>query len=313
VAADLGELKEPVRNWDDLNALLDAAISERILKTLSTRKPVFLAARYRRTGTPGVLALLVSPGSPPEVLAMESASSDLDVLTLRSGATRKLLSTKSVAIFGIGAIGSFVADLLARSGVRSLHLVDGELLRPGNVVRHLARSSQVGLPKVEAVRRCLLDLGLMQAGDVTTSDRPLSSIDEALSIVATRDIVIDATGSGPALAMLDSVLADAHDPSLITVGLFREGGIARLDRYPLGEGEAHLGPIPILAGAISQRLESGCGDPVSLTPPSSVVAAASLATRQTVRLLTGASVPPSTIEIYEAQPDAPYDIEGVLR
>ena len=40
---------------------------------------------------------------------------------------------------------------LAESGIDSLRIVDGELLSPGNVVRHVAGHNQVGGPKVNAV------------------------------------------------------------------------------------------------------------------------------------------------------------------
>ena len=56
---------------------------------------------------------------------------------------------------GCGAIGSFAADLLFRAGVRQLTLCDGERLRPGNIVRHLAGAEQVGRAKTLAVLNCL--------------------------------------------------------------------------------------------------------------------------------------------------------------
>ena len=50
-------------------------------------------------------------------------------------------------IFGLGAIGSVVADLLHRSGVGELCLVDPDLVLPGNTTRHLVGEPAVGSPR----------------------------------------------------------------------------------------------------------------------------------------------------------------------
>ena len=44
-----------------------------------------------------------------------------------------------------GAIGSFVCDLLARSGVGSITAYDPDIIRPGNMICHLADVESVGL------------------------------------------------------------------------------------------------------------------------------------------------------------------------
>ena len=288
-------------------------VVNRILARIALGKDALVVAKYQRQGYPAVIALVVKPGSPPMVRAMPSASIDYDVLTLRSGSARATLATKNVAIVGTGALGSFTADLLARSGIAGLRLVDGDILRPGNVVRHLARLQHVGLPKVEAVKACIEELGLLAPDAVITHELFLVTPDDAVPRLAGSDIVIDATASGPALALLCAALSNPDDPPLLSVGLYRDGGIARVDRFPLAGSEEHFSAIPAGIPSGTTLLEAGCGDPVSPTPAHSVVAASALVVRAATRLLAGQPIPPTYIEVFEPQPDSPFDVEGLLQ
>ena len=61
------------------------------------------------------------------------------------------LSDRSALVVGAGALGSTVADQLARAGLGTLHVLDADHLDPGNTVRHTAWVMQSGLPKSAAV------------------------------------------------------------------------------------------------------------------------------------------------------------------
>ena len=67
------------------------------------------------------------------------------------------LASSHVAVFGLGGVGSYAVEALARSGVGQLTLVDRDTLSPSNINRQLyALHSTVGQPKAEmAARRCL--------------------------------------------------------------------------------------------------------------------------------------------------------------
>ena len=61
------------------------------------------------------------------------------------------LSRCHVAVFGLGGVGSYAAEILARSGVGELTLVDQDTLSLTNINRQLyALSSTVGEYKAEA-------------------------------------------------------------------------------------------------------------------------------------------------------------------
>jgi tRNA A37 threonylcarbamoyladenosine dehydratase len=66
------------------------------------------------------------------------------------------LSRCHVAVFGLGGVGSYAVEALARSGVGELTLVDQDTLSTSNINRQLfALTSTVGMPKAEAAaQRC---------------------------------------------------------------------------------------------------------------------------------------------------------------
>ncbi|MEI8199719.1 MAG: tRNA threonylcarbamoyladenosine dehydratase [Eubacteriales bacterium] len=69
------------------------------------------------------------------------------------------LSTSVVAVFGIGGVGSFAAEALARSGVGGIALFDDDTVCLTNINRQLiATLSTVGKPKVEVMRDRILDI-----------------------------------------------------------------------------------------------------------------------------------------------------------
>ena len=69
------------------------------------------------------------------------------------------LSAAHVAVFGVGGVGSFAAEALARAGVGTLTLVDHDVVNVTNLNRQLvALHSTLGRPKVEVMRERILDI-----------------------------------------------------------------------------------------------------------------------------------------------------------
>ena len=64
-----------------------------------------------------------------------------------------------VAVFGLGGVGGYAAEALARSGIGQLDLIDDDEINVTNLNRQiLALHSTVGLPKVEAAKNRILDI-----------------------------------------------------------------------------------------------------------------------------------------------------------
>lgn len=71
----------------------------------------------------------------------------------------KKLKAAHVAVFGLGGVGSYTAEALARSGVGELTLVDNDTIAESNLNRQLyALHSTLGMPKTEAAAQRVLDI-----------------------------------------------------------------------------------------------------------------------------------------------------------
>ena len=69
------------------------------------------------------------------------------------------LNRSRVLIFGVGGVGSYTVEALARAGVGNITVVDGDVIAPSNINRQLiALHSTVGRDKVEVVRERILDI-----------------------------------------------------------------------------------------------------------------------------------------------------------
>ncbi len=70
-----------------------------------------------------------------------------------------ILSDKNVILFGLGGVGSYTAEALARAGIGKLTIVDNDVVSVTNINRQLcALHSTVGKPKVEVVKERILDI-----------------------------------------------------------------------------------------------------------------------------------------------------------
>lgn len=79
-------------------------------------------------------------------------------LLLGKDGVEKLKNAK-VAIFGIGGVGSFVVEGLARAGVQNLILVDNDKIDITNINRQIhATHTTVGKDKVEVMKQRVLDI-----------------------------------------------------------------------------------------------------------------------------------------------------------
>ena len=67
------------------------------------------------------------------------------------------LKNAHVAVFGLGGVGGYVVEALARSGIGTLELVDHDTVSLSNINRQiLATRDTVGMEKAEAARRRIL-------------------------------------------------------------------------------------------------------------------------------------------------------------
>lgn len=71
----------------------------------------------------------------------------------------EILCSARVAVFGLGGVGSYAVEALARAGVGKLVLVDDDTVAPSNVNRQLyALSSTIGREKALVAKERVLDI-----------------------------------------------------------------------------------------------------------------------------------------------------------
>ena len=69
------------------------------------------------------------------------------------------LSNSTVAVFGIGGVGSFTAEVLVRTGLGKIILIDYDIIDITNINRQIhATRKTVGKFKVDVMKERLLDI-----------------------------------------------------------------------------------------------------------------------------------------------------------
>lgn len=284
--ASIGRLELPPRNWEDLKALLPSSDVRSIEAGVRERRLSYLLVKYEREGVEAVVTLRAWQAASGDITLarVQSASQSRATLSLRAGSRAAELSNSRVVVIGAGAIGSFLCDQLARSGVGEITIYDPDEVRPGNLVRHLTNADMVGRAKPHAVGEVITSRPF-NTSTVIAKAEPAPTLKEVLGLFLNSDLVIDAAAAGGTTALLAKA-AEASGHHLLTVCLQEDGQVVRMDVVPPLEGPAlpptKLSPLP---DQEVLKFESGCGDPVSMTPPFAVLEAASLATRCAIGML----------------------------
>lgn len=287
-AVDLGELASPRLTADILLRKMGGG-DERAARAVLRERSLVVLARYLRQEQAAYVAFVIPPTRVPSesrLFAVPTAEASPAVLALRGGTARTVLATKRVAIIGLGAVGSFMADQLARSGIKHLHLVDHDILRPGNLIRHRSGRDFVGEAKTAAV---VLSLERDRSLAPTFSRSELvQGLDDAAALLREYDLVINATGDRLTQQTLQYA-AEQLNKTFLAVCVEGHGQYARADVCPPLQGAKPLSSDGVAHIDLTLR-EGGCGDPVSPTPPSICIEAACIGTRHAMGLLTGQPV-----------------------
>ena len=196
------------------------------------------AVRGRETGEPGdkmhrgFRAARLPPAvamertyGPNEVRRAEVERADAAWVHGRGQDVRsRILSDKSVTVFGCGSVGSFVTESLARAGVGTLRLVDFDKLSWANVGRHALGADSVGRNKAESLaERLQRELPHLQfEGDDSTIGAALLT-DEARLLRS--DLVVCLTGNWVAESVVERVAREIWSRQCRSVRL--DGGPCR--------------------------------------------------------------------------------------
>ncbi len=120
-----------------------------------------------------------------------------------------------VIVFGVGGVGGWCAEALARSGIGNLTIVDGDRVCASNVNRQLvATTATIGRPKVDVLAERLREINpAAHVGTVFGRYTPDTSHDFPL---AEADWVVDAIDSLPDKAHLINTVTRLERPLLVS-------------------------------------------------------------------------------------------------
>jgi tRNA A37 threonylcarbamoyladenosine dehydratase len=98
------------------------------------------------------------------------------------------LKNANVLVVGVGGVGSFAAEFLARAGVGNLTIVDGDVVDITNINRQLpALHSTVGITKIDVVGDRLMDinpeLNLTRVQEFLSPERAFEIVEEKYDYV----------------------------------------------------------------------------------------------------------------------------------
>lgn len=127
------------------------------------------------------------------------------------------LSESRVAVFGVGGVGGFVCEALARSGVGKLALIDGDTVAKSNINRQIiALQSTVGKHKAEVMKDRILDINPnaeVEALNIFLNSDTVSTID-----FTHFDYIVDAVDDIKAKVLLAKIADENKIPIIAAMG-----------------------------------------------------------------------------------------------
>ena len=126
------------------------------------------------------------------------------------------LQTKKVAVCGVGGVGSYVAESLARSGVGSLLLIDNDTISLSNCNRQLpALHSTLDLPKVQVMANRIADIN----PEITVDPKELFLTAETpASLFEGCRYIVDAVDNVTAKLRLIEIAKELNIPIISAMG-----------------------------------------------------------------------------------------------
>jgi len=124
----------------------------------------------------------------------------LDALIARHGLDlHKRFSSATVAVCGLGGLGSNIAIALARAGIGKLLLIDFDRVDITNLHRQQYKANQIGLYKADALAENLLEIAPYT--DVTAVTAKITE-ENFVDLLIGADVVCEAFDNAGAKAML---------------------------------------------------------------------------------------------------------------
>ncbi|MCK5838181.1 MAG: tRNA threonylcarbamoyladenosine dehydratase, partial [Desulfobacula sp.] len=158
------------------------------------------------------------------------------------------IKNATVAVFGLGAVGSFAIEALARTGVGNLHLIDFDRVDATNINRQLfALHSTIGRGKANLAYERVKDINPLCNIELHSSFINAESLEDLLS--EDIDVVVDAIDG---LNSKVNLIVGAKQMNLAVVSSMGAGG--RTDISMIKTGDISETCVCPLARVVRQRL-----------------------------------------------------------
>jgi len=158
------------------------------------------------------------------------------------------IKSATVAVFGLGAVGSFAIEAIARAGVGNLHLIDFDTVDISNINRQLfALHSTIGREKANIACERVKDINPQCDVKVQSSFVNAQSLEDLLS--EDIDVVVDAIDG---LNSKINLIVGARQLNLSVVSSMGAGG--RTDISMIKTGDISETCVCPLARVVRQRL-----------------------------------------------------------
>ena len=153
-----------------------------------------------------------------------------------------ILRTKHVAVFGVGGVGGYVCEALARCGIGRFTIVDRDTVNESNINRQIiALTSTVGRAKVDVMKERMCDINpdvYIEACEVFYLPQNASEFD-----FTKYDYVVDAVDTVTAKLQIITAAKEANVPVISCMGagnkldpsLFRIADISKTSVCPLAK------------------------------------------------------------------------------
>lgn len=145
-----------------------------------------------------------------------------------------MLAEKKVLIFGLGGVGSYVVEALARAGVGTLILVDGDVFDPSNINRQLgATVDTIGSYKTEVMAARVRSIN----PDITVHSQYLfyqPGKDEGFIAASGADYIVDAIDT---ISSKIGIVEEAYHAGIPVISSMGAGNKLHPELFELAEIE----------------------------------------------------------------------------
>jgi molybdopterin/thiamine biosynthesis adenylyltransferase len=194
----------------------------------------------------------------------------------------RILQSKRVLVIGCGGLGGYIIDMLARIGVGSLRLVDGDVFEASNLNRQLL--SQVPLLGVSKAGSAADHISRVNPDVSAEAIHGFLTEANAMELVAHCDIVMDALDNIPSRKILAAACEQAGIPYIYGA---IQGWVAQAAICLPGDD--------LIGKLFPAEVEIRDKSVLSFTP----ALCASMQTALCVKLLTGRAVETGTIFYFD--------------